>query len=321
MKLRMRACDFVAAAGLVVLMGASSSLHAQTAYSACGQAAGSVGLLCVSAVQAAGTAAARAGLAAAGGNPVTGAASTLGLRVRSPRLAVAARMTTTSAELHELRMLNESTQTVRMLAFGLDATIGVFDGFAAGATVGGVASLDVIASVGTVRLPEGDGFDGSVSTWALGVRAGVMRESFNAPGVTLSATFRKLGDIVYGDPQLSSTVGSVEDASPTLLSFRGVVGKRIAGLGMNGGLAYDRLSTDAHIRVTSALTPLDVDLEGFSTARTAAFVNLSWTSLIYTVAAEAGWQFGGEGPPVEFDVPNTNGKGAFFGGITLRLTF
>jgi hypothetical protein len=130
-----------------------------------------------------------------------------------------------------------------------------------------------------------------------------------------------VGDIVYGDPQLSTTAGSAEDESPTLLSFRGVVGKRIAGLGMSGGLAYDRLSTDARIRVTSALTPLDVDLQGFSTARTAGFVNLSWTSLIYTVAGEAGWQFGGEGPPSDFDVPNTNGKGAPFGGITLRLTF
>jgi hypothetical protein len=295
--------------------------RAQGAYQPCVQAGGALGTLCLNAVQAAGVVAARASLIAAGGNPATGSPSTLGLRLRSPRLAMAGRLTAARAELHPLIRADADPEDVTLFGYHLDATLGVYDGFAPAPTVGGVGSIDLIGSAGWVHLSEGDGFAGSVFTWGVGVRAGVMRESFNAPGVTLSAQYRRIASITYGDPGLTETAAAAKNDSPSLWSFRGVAGRLLGPVTATIGLGHDRVSSDAHVSVSRPGAPLTVDLDGFTTSRTIGFLNLSRTSLIYTIAAELGWQTGGEEPPAGLNAPNTNGKGALFGGLTLRLAF
>jgi hypothetical protein len=58
-----------------------------------------------------------------------------------------------------------------------------------------------------------------VVAWALGARVGILRESFTAPGVSVSAMYRSIGSFSYGDPR-PRAVRRVPDARDQLPSRR-----------------------------------------------------------------------------------------------------
>jgi hypothetical protein len=303
---------------LAVLLGAGDArVQAQSMRDQCGPGLSpSSEMLCHSLADAAVTLPDRIAIAAAGGNPVAGTASTLGMRVPgSPRWSVALRSTIARATLPPIG--DDEAFTPTLWSMNVDGAIGLFNGVNLMPTIGGFASIDILASLGVLSVPEDDGFERSTPlTWAIGTRVGILRESFTAPGVSVSAMYRSLPDVSQGP----FAEASFRVADQSVVSLRGTVGKRVLGIGFTGGMGYDRTRSD----VQAAFSDPDVVLglpprilsEEVTSGRTSFFGNISYTLLSLNMAAELGWQADGDRPA---GAHGDTGKGGLFGGISARL--
>jgi len=268
----------------------------------------------------------RIGLAAAGGNPVAGSASTLGMRLGStPRFSIGGRLTAVRADLPPIRRIGDLDDIdFAVGALAVDGAVGLFQGFSPAITVGGVLSLDLLGSAGFVFLPDDEGFDDLPFAWGAGLRLGILRESFTVPGISISAMYRRVGDIEFGDPALQGTDAWFSAEGYSNLSVRGVIGKRLAGFGLTAGAGYDRYSTDVAWAFVDPADParvIQVSMDGFSNDRFLLFANGSITVLILTASLEVGWQQGGDVvpgplPPADFDPE----QGALFGSFAIRIS-
>jgi hypothetical protein len=309
-----------------VLLHAGASLHdraaAQTLREQCAAAVLEANrAFCRDAADAAFIVQPRIGIAAAAGNPVPGTASTLGMRIGSmPRISLGVRVTTTAADLPPVdRMGSTASAGFGIASASLDASMGVYQGLSLLPTVGGFASLDVLGSAGILPVPRGGSFaDGTPATWALGARIGILRESFTAPGVSVSAMYRSVGAFSYGDAALAERDAHFRLSSNRVTSLRGTVGKRTAGIGLLGGFGYDYYSSSTTLRVRDAVpgTVLVLREPDMSERRASIFGNASLTLLILNLAVEAGWQQGG---PALQGATGKREKGALFGGLAARL--
>jgi hypothetical protein len=267
----------------------------------------------------------RVALAIVGGNPVPGASSTLGMRLGSvPRLSFGARVTMVPLELPPITAPN-STQEIneRVLGVNFDASVGIYSGLSVAPTVGGVGSIDLVAGVGRVGLPDEDGFTRNVVSWGIGARLGILRESFTAPGLSVTAMYRGSSDIEYADGPSGARDPYFELSGNRMVSLRGVVGKRLLAFGTMAGVGYDRVTSDVTFGSDNGVIGPSVFREdGFRTSRTTAFGSVQYTLLILSIVGEAGWQLGGD----EFTAPLPSGqssmtdKKAFFGSIAVRLS-
>jgi hypothetical protein len=261
------------------------------------------------------------GIAATAGNPVPGASSTLGMRIkRIPRITLAARATGAFTEFEGVRNFPESGGSEKGIArtFNLDAAVGVHSGFALAPTIGGFASLDLLLSAGKVGMP--DEFTETGSTWAVGARLGILRESFTAPGISLTGMYRHIGDIRYGNSEgcaLDSCAPSYRLEDNSVLSGRAVVGKRLFVVGANVGVGYDRFSSQP-----SAQTG-DIGFGSYPELkqdRFTAFGNQTWTMLLLNIVVEGGYQSGDD---FDAPLPDTHddraGDNTYYGSVAIRL--
>jgi hypothetical protein len=299
------------------------------------------------------------GILIAGGNPTLGTASGGGLRLGVlPRVSASANLNVVFIRLPEIlaEQVGGTAQRLNEVA-GIPApalsgtvTVGVFPGFSAIPTIGGIGSLDLIGTATWLPLSSAssEGFESgaAAASYGAGVRIGVMRESFVTPGISVSVIRRSLGDVGYGDicpgSELRTGNGPTLTASRCLgegdpgefgadltdWSTRAAIGKRLLGLGLTAGVGYDRFSSDVrygfrapeNTPVTQPnayrLTGLDLDANRWS-----AFLDASFTLLVATVGAEAGWLQGAdaiEGFPETSDFDP--GKGTFFGSVGVRVS-
>jgi hypothetical protein len=270
----------------------------------------------------------RFGLAASGGNPLPGASSTLGMRLGSvPRISVNGRFTAARVTMPDLRARSDDEDVSSIVpSFNIDAALGIFSGFSLLPTIGGFGSIDLVASAGMVSLPGDEGFNGgNASTWGAGVRLGLLRESFTAPGASVTAMYRKVGGVDYGDRALTQQESFFETSSMRVLSLRGLVGKRLFFIGAMAGVGYDRYKSDVEFGVSNpgVVGParFDFSRDGFSSSRVTAFGSAQWTLLILSVIGEVGYQSGGD----EFTAPLSSGristseKSAYFASLAIRL--
>lgn len=273
----------------------------------------------------------RLGLALTGGNPVPGTASTLGMRIGTlPRLSLGGRVTGVWTDLPPIRELGDTEQLDFLLpAINGDGSIGIFGGFSPAPTLGGLASVDALVSAGLLPLPGGEGFDtGVLFGWGLGARVGILRESFTVPGISVSAMYRNLGDVTFGDPALApGGAESFFDYGLSGISLRGAVSKRLFTVGVTVGGGYDSYSSDVAFGILDpfsegAESEFRFNVDGFDSSRLSAFANVSWTLLILHVVGELGWQAGGERVPAALpaDVDLDPEDGAWFGSLAVRLS-
>jgi hypothetical protein len=260
-------------------------------------------------------------LLAAGGNPVAGTASTFGRRVSAPRLAFTARLSAGSLDLPDATSAGRSANS-SALALGADVAIGLTDGFSPAATVGGVASIDALLSATRVLLPSSDGFAGSPFSWAAGLRVGVLRESFTAPGISLSAMYRRTGEVTLGNETPAAGQSFVRLGHATAWTASAAIGKRVALFGLTAGAGETWYSADATVRVRNAAgSPVAVQESSFDGHRFHAFGNLSWTALVWTLSAELGWQGQGGALTAGGRQPASAARGGgLFYGFAARLT-
>lgn len=275
---------------------------------------------CALVVQAADILPGRVSIVAAGGNPVPGSPSTLGMSLGPlPRISANGRVMLSRATLPAIQRAQDGNGDIDFVVTGLhaDFSVGVFSGLAPFATIGGVGAIDLIASAGVVHVPEGDGLNGeNALTWGVGARLGITRESFTAPGISLSAMYRKLGELAFGDGQLQDADAFVNLDETALWSFRAVAGKRITSLSVTAGLGYDRYSADLLLQLRDGTATVTVRDE-YAAGRWNGFLNGTFTMLVLSATAELGWQAGGEAPAGARS--DQASRGALFAGFAIRL--
>ncbi|MFW6080210.1 MAG: hypothetical protein ACODAE_11355, partial [Gemmatimonadota bacterium] len=198
------------------------------------------------------------------------------------------------------------------------------EGFSPAATVGGVGSLDLLGEIGVVSLPSDDGFRDDPFTWSLGARLGLLRESFTLPGISVTAMYRRIGDVGMGDPSLAGTDGFFALDGVSAWTVRGAVGKRLFTFGLTAGIGYDHYSSDVRFGVADPATGasfLTPEVEDFDNDRYMLFGNISWTLLILHAVAELGWQSGADDVSriLPSGADDADG-GSLFGGIAIRLS-
>ena len=266
------------------------------------------------------------GLASSGGSDIPGSASTLGWRMKgSPRIALSVRGSFTRAPTPALDVregLPGGQTTANLPSIHLTGSVGVFDGFSLGPTVGGFGSVDLAVATHWVRTPRDQGFQENPTGWGIGARVGILRESFSLPGISLSAFHRSLGNIDLwnmdeGDPAEGSFDLRVS-------SLRGVVGKDLWGLGFFGGAGWERYSGDMTLLAadpgdTSIVFTGSGELES---ERLLFFVGGSMTFLTLQISAEIGLA---EGFDPTLPLPTGGGfdptSRSEFGALAFRLTF
>ena len=266
------------------------------------------------------------GLAASAGSDLPGSASTLGWRMKgSPRFALSVRGSLTRAPFPSMKMsggLPRGETTASLGSVHLSGTLGLFDGFSLGPTVGGFGSVDLAVSTQWIGTPRDKGFQENVAGWGVGTRIGIIRESFTLPGISLSAFFRSLGrtelwDVNDGDP---AEAGFDLRAS----SLRAVVGKDIWGIGFLGGAGWDRYAGDATLVVADPEGGLN-DSTGSGellSERFLFFFGGSMTFLTLQISAEIGWADGFDSTlPLSVEGGFDPSSGSEFGALAFRLTF
>jgi hypothetical protein len=209
-------------------------------------------------------------------------------------------------------------------SFDIDASAGVFSGLAIFPTIGGFGSIDVLASAGMTSLPHGKGFTNSPKTWGVGARVGVLRESFTAPGISVSGMYRRTGHVSFGDSTLTTNNGFFTLDGLSTWSYRAAISKRIPviGLGATAGVGIDRYNASSEIRVASR----NINLNNFrasephtKTSRKSAFVDASWTMLLLNLVGEFGWQEGGHADPDATISAAKLEKSGYFASLAVRI--
>ena len=302
----------IAAVGIILAVLGPSAASAQIDTTLCEASASPA--LCRAAAELAAVMTVRAAIVAAGGNPVAGTASTLGRRMpRTPRLAFAVRRTSGSADLPASAGSGSTTAT----AWSGEIAVGLFDGLSPMSTVGGLFSFDLLASASLIQFPSADGFrTRAPSSFALGARLGLLRESFTMPGVAVSAMVRRTGRTSFGDIGLETRDLYVRLDRTQSWSARAVVGKRIGLFGFTVGAGSDHHSSRGAWRVPGpAGVPAAFEFRSLEADRRLLFAGAAWTLLVFNFSGEFGWQADASSEP------GVAGNGGAFFGLAARMTF
>lgn len=344
-----------AALSLAVATAAAPLAAQNSINTVCNQFSGDVQSRCAAVAQAVDAAQPQVGILMAGGNPILGTASTGGVRLGIlPRVSAGARVNVVFARLPDIRDEGSSGGagtdrfSVPAPALGGDVAIGVFPGISVAPTVGGIGAIDLLgsATILPVSLAGVDGLEKNPVSWGAGARVGLLRESFLTPGVSVSVMYRKMGELQFGEVCEGTEVQDPNDTNRSIcagdgdfgeidfglsnVSVRGAVSKRLLGFGLTAGVGYDRFDTDADVGFRAPVSAADVDGArqvyrfrdvSVDNSRWSAFANGSFTLLVGSIVAEAGWMQGQNpinGFPAASDFDPK--QGTFFGSIGARLS-
>jgi hypothetical protein len=298
---------------------------------------------CATVAQALDAAQPQLGILLAGGNPTLGTASTGGVRLGViPRASLTGRVNVVLARLPDIREEGEGGAQFRLPApaVGANVSLGLSRGMSLAPMIGGFGAIDLLGSVSVLPLGLLDeNFGEHAFSWGAGARVGLLRESFVTPGVSVSFMHRRLGEVAFGNvcdgaetPATGNASTCAGDGDAGELAFglnnssvRAAVSKRLLGLGATAGVGYDRFSTDADFafRAPGTIAPNIRRIEDVRVVndRWSAFANLSFTVLVGSLVAEAGWMQGAtpiEGFPATSDFDPR--EGTFFGSLGARLS-
>lgn len=261
-------------------------------------------------------------IAAEGGNPVPGTASTLGMRLTSmPRWSVAGRLTLAWALAPDLvERGGTDTRRVMPAVFAVDGTVGLIEGWNPLPTVGGVASLDLLWGVALVPLLRTDELGGTGGwSWGAGARVGLLRESFTLPGVSVSGMFRQVREMRLGDDELETTDAYI-DGDVNVVSLRAAASKAVLLLNLSGGIGWDRISGDLELGYDSGAGATRVNATDVQMDRVTIFGEVSYTLMVLNFVLGAGWQ---QGPALDDGALTADGydaPGAAYASAVLRLS-
>jgi hypothetical protein len=268
------------------------------------------------------------GIVLAGGNPVLGTASPIGTKFRFvPRFNIGGRITVAWAQIPDLLDYPEDiadpigTRSFSIPAAQLDLSVGVFEGLRLGTTLGGLAAVELLGSLSAILLPGDDGFQSNVTGLGLGARVGVLRESFTAPGISISGMYKWHGRAEYGDAAQGDAGAFGMDMK--VLSMRAGLSKSFVAFGLALTVGYDSYWSNVDFVVTpppagpSVPLPSAGETVELQTERWSAFLDVSYIVLYFNIVAEAGWQ---EGQKLISSRGDELESGKFVGSIGIRIT-
>ena len=312
--------------------------------------------LCAQVVHAVGNVQPSVGIAFSGGNPVLGTGSTLGRRMGVfPRISVSARANVALADVPDLfdgysAQLGDGAERLGAVqAVGApvasiqgDIAIGLFNGLSLGPAVGGFGAVDLLGSVAFVPRFEEAGLTDAITNIGAGARIGLLQQGLIAPGISVSAMYRRMGEVSFGDVSAGDPGAFSSDLRT--LSLRGVVSKGILLFDLAVGAGYDRYTSDMQLdwlltcatseclsaNGGSAVT-LRGDIAGeMTTAAWNVFGNFSLNLLMLHLVGEVGYQKSME--PITLDDLRNAGLpeqpyttealegGRLFGSVGLRIS-
>ena len=283
------------------------------------------------------------GTSIAGGNAVSGSASTLG---GLGHFSVGLRGNAVDGRLPEIESSNVSLSgpqvsdlTVKRQVLGLptvDAALGVYGGLPLGVTrVGGV---DLLVNAAYLPGYEGDGVsittpDGGLKL-GYGARVGLLQESILVPGVAATYLRRDLPTVsLLG--QFEGATGSDEislrDLSVKTDAWRLVASKHFFVFGLAAGAGQDRYETSTTLGATvrsgglacNVVAPCQttpVNLEQ-SLTRTNYFGSVSLNLLMLKVVGEVGQVSGGEVNTYNTFDGNRADDSLLYGSVAFRFGF
>jgi hypothetical protein len=303
------------------------------------------------------------GLLIAQGNPTPGAALPRGLRLWGlPPITATAQVAAVSVRLPDVRTQTAAaTARLEETAPAISGSVSVelFPGFTLTPGVSGVGALSLIGSSAWLpfNIVNVEGLASETAGFAYGVggRLGLLRETFGVPAASLSLMYRRLGRVEWGDVcpagEGADIIGGTgrgyefvaglctAPSDPGEFAFdlsswsgRAVISKRLFGLGLAAGAGYDRFRSDATFGLGATanipiIGPQPVYVRGSGLRveqdRASAFLNGSYTFLLTTITAEAGWLQGGDSV-TGFDAAASAfdpARGTLFGSLGVRVSF
>jgi len=267
------------------------------------------------------------GMALAGGNPVLGTASPIGTKFRfMPRIYLGGRINFIWAAIpNVLEYPDDPAAALATREFSvpmpqLDVSVGLFDGWRLGSTLAGLGSVEILGSLGAMILPAGEGFENDATGLGLGARIGLIRESFTAPGLSLSGEYQWTGRIRHGRVTNGDDAQFGMDLSAT--SFRMGLSKSFVAIGLALTIGWDHYQSDVDLGVADADGTLIAVVPGdnrvsLSEDRWSAAVDVSYIVLFLNIAAELGWQETGRYTTSRGDEVKS---GNFFSAIGIRVS-
>jgi hypothetical protein len=269
-----------------------------------------------------------AGLLVSGGNPVLGGIGTLG---GFPHFALTLRVNATQLKTPDLNYDGTGTTVaagdeIFAPAPLVEAAVGILPGFGPA----GFLSLDVLGSAQLLPTNAVDNLTvdknaRSIGDIALGLgfgaRVGVLKGRAIIPAVTVSAMYRSIPRITFGDVSGGDNYSFSTNLSAT--NLRAVAGYKLALLAVGAGLGWDKYTSDARITFQDQTVPtatLRVE-RNLDNTRTMAFLTAALDLPILNIGAEIGYQFGkDENLKTDFS-GNNPGDNRLFAGAGLRFTF
>ena len=167
---------------------------------------------------------------------------------------------------------------------------GLFEGFQVKPTVGGLLSLDLLAQGHFLFLPKELGLDSKMGAFSLGIRLGLVRETFTLPGIAVSVSRRFIAPLTLDWRSARYSTDLV--IKPSISSIRLTIGKSISSLGLMAGAGLDSHNSE----VTLMVLPQDSGPTEFNAPLTirspVLFSGASLSLLILQLSTEIGWAFG-----------------------------
>ena len=231
------------------------------------------------------------------GAELSGSSSTIGRRGSAPRVSVDVRLRIGRFVMPDL--LGGGTGAVGenvVNTYGVSGSVavGVLGGFSLMPTVGGVLSLDFLASGSLIFLGESDGFPGNEGIFSVGGRFGIFRESFTLPGVTVSVMKSSGGSVELTEGVNASQIDT--DISAT--SVRVTVGKDFFTFAVLAGFGWNWDQGEMRVQVPDPMIPGGQGIglvDDLTTRRSVYFAGVSITRLVWTLSVEGGWVGGYDG--------------------------
>lgn len=301
------------------------------------------------------------GIAFSGGAHTLGTYTTIGRRLGLfPRISATARVNVAMADVPDVfggfaPSVTDGGQVSAMPTAGLpmaslqgDVVVGLFNGLSFGPMIGGVGSVDLLGSVAFIpavqEVQDVIGLEEDIINIGVGARVGVLKQGLVMPGVSVSAMYRTMGEVTFGD--LNTPDPAAFSSNLSVMSLRAGVSKGILMFDLAAGAGYDIYTSDASFNwsldydctaatcgtaQTITLQPAQAVSGELQTAAWNVHGNVGLNILLLNVVAEVGYQKTTdvlsaedlEGATIPSDQEFTTEAlegGRFFASFGLRLT-
>ncbi|MGK7312561.1 MAG: hypothetical protein ACN0LA_10035 [Candidatus Longimicrobiales bacterium M2_2A_002] len=203
------------------------------------------------------------GIAFSGGAHTLGSYSTIGRRLGLlPRISVTARVNGAFADVPDIlggafdpavtdggTVAGMPTTGIPVLSVQGDVVVGLFNGFSFGPALGGLGAIDLLGSVSFIPsiqdVEDAIGLDETIFNYGIGARVGILQQGLVVPGVAISAMYRNMGDVTFGDMDNPAPAAFASDLS--VISLRAGISKGFAMLDLAAGAGYDIYTSDTRL--------------------------------------------------------------------------